>query len=177
MTTKALHRKNASNTGGFTLVETLIYIVLLVILVTTIVTIASSLLRTFSHLSTSEHIAESAIVSLERMTREIQRADAVDLVGSTLGSHPGRLSLVTTDLGGSPAVVAFSLSGGRIMYQLNAGATSPLTNVGVTVTNLEFTRVQNANTEAVRIEMTAESTAQGDTISKDFRTFIVLDNS
>jgi len=171
-----LHKRKKQE-GGFTLVETLIYIVLLVILVTAMVSVAVSVLRAFAQVSASERLAESAVVSMERMTREIQRAQAVDLIGSTLGSHPGRLSLVTTDTGGSPAAVTFSHAGGRIMYQLNAGATSPLTTADVVVTNLEFTRIQGTQSDAVRIEMTAETDARGVTLSRDYRTFVVLDNS
>jgi hypothetical protein len=54
---------------------------------------------------------------------------------------------------------------------------APLSSSRVTISNLVFSRVNGVNTEAVRVELTAQRTTRGTTVSKNFSTFVVLDGS
>jgi prepilin-type N-terminal cleavage/methylation domain-containing protein len=163
--------------NGFTLIETLVYVAILSILSTVIVVITTSMLRTFSNLEAYEDITHSSTVALERITREIRKAESIDLDGSVLSIHPGVLILHTRNEGGMPTTITINLTDGKIMLQEGLLSPAPLTSERITISNLVFTRIPGANTEAVRIGLTAERSSQGTVVSKDFQTFIVLDES
>lgn len=165
------------NDFGFTIMETLVYVAILSVLSSALIVITTSMLRTFSNLETYEDIAHSSTAALERITREIRKAESVELDGSMLTTHPGVLILHTTDTGGMPTTVTISLSGGKIMFQEGLLAPAPLSSSRVTISNLVFRRVDGVNTEAVRVELTAERATQGTVVSKNFSTFVVLDES
>jgi Tfp pilus assembly protein PilW len=151
----------------------LVYIAILSIVVSAITLTAISMLNTFARLRASQDIAETGVVALERITREIRFANTVNIGASTLGSHPGVLVLSSVDESDNPIVLTFSVLNGRIIITKN-GASSPLTRSTVTVSNLEFTYTPGTNSSAVLIECTLERDFKGTTISKDFRTFVVL---
>ena len=162
---------------GFSLVELIVYIAILAIVVSALTLTAVSLLRSFAYARASGDVAEAATVALERLTREIRFAHAVQMGTSVLGTHPGTLGLETTDLAGSPATLLASLDSGRMLLTMNSGAPAPLTRESVTVTNLIFTHMSGTEKDAVRIDLTIERSVRDTVISKDFRTFVVLDAS
>jgi len=169
--------KTNINTRGFSLVETIIYIAILSIIVSALVVTAVSLLNTFTRLRAAQDISQASTVTLERLTRELRFANAVDTGASTLGSNPGTLVLHTVDASDTPTTVTTTLSGGRVMMQMGSGALVPLTHANVTISNLTFTHVVGTETEAVRVDLTAERAVKGATSTKQYRTFVVLDAS
>ena len=179
MKTKKLIKIRSYTAEGFSLVEMLVYIAILSIMVSSLVMTSVSLLTTFGRLVASEDIAQASVVSLERITRELRFANAVDVGASTLGTttSPGVLVLNTIDDGGSPTTVTVTLTGDRITFAQGGGATSPLTHDTVIITDLFFIHTAGVNTEAINVSFTASRTVRGTTISKDFRTFVVLDAS
>lgn len=160
---------------GTTLVELIVYIAILSIVSMALVGAVNSILGSLAQLKGREEIAQTSIVTLERITREVRKAYAVDMAGSTLGSHPGTLVLNTTDLSGNPTTVTIDISGGKIMLQEGSSIPSPLSRENVTIDNLVFTRILGTNTEGVLVELTASKNVRGINVSKDYRTFIVLD--
>ena len=114
---------------------------------------------------------------MERITREIRRAESVNTGASTLSSNPGVLSLTTTDLSDNPTTVTFSLLNGNIVIQQGTGSPSPLSTSNVTISDFKFTHIDGINTEGVFVEITAEKSIRGATTTKQFRTFVVLDAS
>jgi type II secretory pathway pseudopilin PulG len=170
-------KKNTIYNSGFSLVEMIMYIGILSIITTAIVLIATTLLGTFSQLKAYEDITRSSTLTLERISRELRRAESVDIAGSTLHSNPGSLVLHTTTLAGVPSTVTIYVSGGRVMIQENSDTPSPLTSLGVVISTITFTHTIGTNTEGVLIELTAEKITGGTTVVKQFRTFVVLDGS
>jgi hypothetical protein len=81
------------------------------------------------------------------------------------------------DAVGATSTVTFALSGTQLMATNAGSAASTLTRTNVSVTNLIFTHIVGTNSHAVRIEMTLEKNVRGRIISKDFRTFVILDAS
>lgn len=162
---------------GFSLVEMLLYLGILSIISSALVLTGNALMRNYIRIAATEDVMESGSVALERMTREVRFAGAIDLAHSTLNSNPGVLTLLTFDASGSPTTVAFSLSGGRLMMTLGTNAPTPLTKTGITVTNLQFTRAVSAQTEGVGIALTLERISNAGTTTKQFETFVVEDRS
>ncbi len=167
----------ARRNNGFSLVELIVYTAILSIVVSTLTMTAVSLLGSFAYARASGDIAETAGVALERMTRELRFAHAVNAGASTLGTHPGVLVLQTSDPSGTPTTLTVSMAGGRIMLSTGGSTPSPLTRNAVTVSELVFTHMSGTETQAVRIDLTLERTVRGALISKSFRTFVVLDGS
>ena len=170
-------KNNMQYKQGFSLVEMLIYVAILSLIVSALVLTATSLLRTLAYMQTTSDITEAATVAIERITREIRFADAVNTGASTLGTHPGTLVMSSIDENDNPTTVTISVSGGRIMFAEGSEAAAPLTHAGITISNLTFTHFTSTETEAVRVELTVEKNLRSTTISKQFRTFVVLDAS
>jgi len=53
----------------------------------------------------------------------------------------------------------------------------PLSRSDITVSNLVFHHVAGTETQAVRIDLTLQKSVRNATISKQYRTFVVLDAS
>ena len=153
----------------------IVYIGILLVLITAIVLTANTLFGTFVRMRASEAIAQSSHLALERMTREVRAATSVHTGSSVLDVSPGTLVLNTEDSSGNPTTITFFLDEGRIWVEEASAAPIPLTHNSVTVTSLVFHRVQGTETEAMRISFTATKSVRGTTLSKDYRTFAVLD--
>jgi prepilin-type N-terminal cleavage/methylation domain-containing protein len=163
--------------NGFSLVELILYIAILSIVVSAVTLSGTTLLRTYVRMQATQELAQAGASALERISREIRFASAVDIGQSTLGSNPGTLALTTRNASGTAMTVRFSVSGGRVMYRENAGTLIPLTHAGVTASNLVFTRASNSETQAVRVDLTLQKTVRSTVLQEQFRTFVVLDES
>ena len=141
---------------GFSLLEMLIYIAILVLLLAIIMNIIVSVSNSMRIIKSLRNNEDSAVLSLERVGREVRQANSID-VSSVFGSHPGRLVLVGTDADDAPRKVEFYLSGGRVFLKENDVDTGALTQTGSKVSSLIFYHFVGVNSEGVRTEMTVES--------------------
>ncbi len=74
--------------GGFSLIETIVYIALFVLISTVLVGTLFGLLRAYTDLRVNDDLLDSAHVSMERMMREIRDAASID-PASVFASDPG----------------------------------------------------------------------------------------
>ncbi|MDD5357298.1 MAG: hypothetical protein PHS53_04085 [Candidatus Pacebacteria bacterium] len=149
--------KEAQRKGGATLIETLVYIFILVILLTAVVTAMIAFSRSFRLLQSGRNVENSAIDGFERMTREIHDAKSIDISGSTLNSSPGVLLLNTTNASGATSTVQFFVTSQTLHVKENGTDQGALTRSSARVTSLTFQRVTTSLSEAVKISMTVES--------------------
>ncbi len=140
--------------AGFSLVETIIYIGLLILIIVAVVNMLIGMSKAYGFMRLSTQIQTSAIDSLDRVVREIRNAKSVDTAGSTLGTSPGVLTLNSTDDTGSAVTYQFLVSGGVLRIKQNGVDQGPLTLPNVTVSNLVFQRMATGVSQAVKIEMT-----------------------
>ena len=159
------------------MIEMLIYTAILVILAMVVVNVFLGLRRSTTALSATQVIESSAIISLERMTREIRDATSVDTGLSTLGTSPGVLQLNTTDAGGTPTTVQFYVSGRALRIKEAGTDIGPLTATTTRITNLVFRKITTAQSQAVKIEMTLESGTSTSYRQKKFYSTVVLRGS
>ena len=162
---------------GFTLIEMIIYISVLTVILVLIVSFIISFGRAYNVLRTTIRINNSAIVSFERVIREIRQANDVDTAASTLGTHPGRLVLTTTDASSAPITLEFYINSSELMLRQDGVDVGSLTRSDVTVTNLVFRLSDNGTSKAVKIEMTLESIVASTTKIKNFYGSAVLRGS
>lgn len=160
---------NISQKRGFSLVEMLIYVAILSAIMIIVVNITLALAQSFSTLKVTKTINGSAIVSIERMTRNVRSATSIDLVQSTFDAHPGRLTFISAGI-----ITEFYLDGDTLKVREDGVDKGQLTSNNALVKNLVFRRLFVGPIEGVRIEMTIES-SQGKVVkTENFYDFVVL---
>jgi len=88
--------KHVSSQSGTSLIEVVVYIALLAIMGTAITFFAAQIIRHNAHARNTAQVIDSARSTLAFMTSEIRQSSRVYTPTSTLGAHPGQLSLATT---------------------------------------------------------------------------------
>jgi hypothetical protein len=159
------------------LVEMLVYIGIVSILTTLLSLIGTSLLRSYAYMSANQRIAEAGALTLDTITRSVRASTQVALADSTLNSHPGRLTMELLDSAGTTHTHTFTVTDGRVTQSVDSGPAIPLTQNGMSVSDLRFLHTVGTETQGVYIEMTLSQTIRSSTITTPFRTFVVLDAS
>ncbi len=169
--------KKISQNTGFTVVELLVYIAILIMALTVVVLSVTSFGRSYNHIKAQQDLSREGALTIERLVRDIRSAQSVDFLGSTLGSHPGQLSLRIPAGGGTTIPIQYSLSGGAITLSKNGIVTGTLTESSITVNSLIFRRIQTPNSEAVKVDMTLSKNVSGSPVSASFHSTAVLRGS
>lgn len=142
---------------GFSLLEMIIYVVILTFMLVLIVEVVLSVARSERMIKAMRAVENSAIVSLERVTREMRQADGVNIGLSTFGIHPGNLVLTGLDDIGNARTVEFYLSNGQLMQRENGVELGALTESSASVTDLKFYYFSATTSVGIRTEITIES--------------------
>lgn len=142
---------------GFSLIEMLVYIAVLILMLAIIIDVVLSVVRSQRIIQSVMSIDNSAILGIERIEREVRQSDSVDIATSILSVNPGKLVLKSTDESGNPRTVEFGLSSGRLMFKENGIEEGALTEARAEVTSLIFRRFASSTIEGIRVEMTIES--------------------
>lgn len=162
---------------GFIILETLIYMVILVVVIFMIFKSVTSMIVIHRKVILSEALESSSSLSMERILREIRNASSVDIVGSSFGVSPGVLKLSGIDPDGAAYTITFDMVGGVMRIAKNAGTPSALTSGAITVNSLIFRHLSNSNSEAVRVEVSFVGNTGSDTKTLDLSGFAVLRGS
>lgn len=170
-------RPAAKPSAGFSLVEMLIYVGILVIASALIVSVLLTTSRGYAQLSVTRAVSTSAAASLERLVRDIRGAYSID-ASSVLGTNPGVLVLDSFDEDGSPYTTTYTLSNGSVMVQVTGGSATPLTASGVTASSLIFrTEANGTQSTTITVQMELEASRGKATLKKFFQTSAVVRNS
>lgn len=161
---------------GFSLIEMLLYVLILslvsIMVVNTLILLASS----FSTVKASKNIQISSSTILERMIMEIRNSNSVDLT-STLDSNPGILKLNAEDISGTPYTVEFYIEGGILKIKKDGGTGQPLSLSNTTIPNLVFRRIITGEGEAIKIELTLQTIEGNITNLQNFYATAILRGS
>lgn len=171
-----VHRKQhkkMSAMKGFTLVETLAYIGILLILLTAIVQSLVLLTSSYRNIKLVRSIENSAIASLDRMTREIKNATDIVSAESSFNTTLGQLTLQNASSTGS-STVSFFVSNNRVMVSENGVTVGPLSSSNIQVTSLTFRSLATTTASAIKIEMTLVGSTTQTTVTKNFYTTGVI---
>lgn len=148
---------NSETQKGFTLVEIIIYIVVLVGMISSIVAVLVTLSRTENGITSSLAVSESAVSVIERFTHEMHVATSINTSTSTFNVNPGILELNSVDSNNNPRTVDFFVSNGAVHFNQNGVDQGSLTSANVTVTNLTFILTSTTTVAAVHIKLGLQS--------------------
>lgn len=139
--------------GGFTLIETILYMILLFIVTGVIVQVIISIGGVYKRIKATREIESSGAVVMERVLREVRNASSVVASGSTFGSNPGAVTVSGIDEDLNNYNIAFTIDSGDILVSRDGSSPVALNSSSVDITYLLFTRVTSTNSEGVRIEL------------------------
>ena len=167
---------NYKKTAGFSLIEVLIYVFILVIISAVVASTFLGLNRVLLRNKIERELTKSAAVALETMVRSVREAVTVDGGASTLGTSPGVLvvdSIATT--------TRFYMSSDKVYVEINGSTVGPLTTDETEVTDLSFIHYEGSGTEVetelVRISLTLSVNSKAASTTKTFYTSAVLRGS
>lgn len=166
------HTYNQKPTG-FTLVEVLVYLAILVLVSTAAVSVMVSFSGVVSEQRTKARLITTGQTTLERVLRTVKNADAIDALNSTFGVSPGALTVLATD--GSSKT--FSLVGSVVQFTETGSPSVALTGDGVHVSNLQFHFYDNGVTELVRMAITMTATSSEQVHTETFYGAMVIRGS
>ncbi len=156
------HRKPTIQ--GFSLVEILVYIAVLVFVTMAGILTYLSLSTTLVRYETERAVSHAAQVTLERIVRDIRGATSITAAQSSFGtSSPPSLTLVA-----SGTTTKFSLVGGNVMLTQNGVDIGPLTSEDITVDQLYFMRYTGVTTELVRVVLTLSASNKAASTTRTF---------
>lgn len=157
---------------GFSLVEVLVYIAVLVLVsvagVLTYLSLDTMLVRN----ATERTVSHAAQVALERISREIRSATAVNTTLSTLGTSPGELTLTT---GG--ATTNFAVVGDSLILTVDGSEVGPLTGNSVVVEEFTAHLYVGTTTDLVRVSLTLSAETKAASTTRTYYTSAVLRGS
>lgn len=149
-----INKRVAEQRKGFTLVEMLVYVGLMVVVLVALVNMLLSMSKAYGYLKYSKHLQTSAVTSLDRMVRDIRNAVSVNVAQSTLDSSPGVLTINTTTVSGTAQTFKYYISGGAVKVVQDGADLGPLTLPDVTVNSLIFRKIETGISQAIKIELT-----------------------
>jgi hypothetical protein len=163
--------------GGFSLVEMLLYVAILAVTSIIIVNTLILLMTSFASVKISKTLGISASTGLERIVREVRNSESIDFAESTLNSNPGVLKLNVEGADGVPYTALFYIENGVLKVKKNSGPGQALTLLNATPVSLVFRRITTLQGEAVRVELTLSATERNITRTENFYASAILRGS
>lgn len=166
-----VHHKLTDTSRGFTLVEMLVYVSLLVVISTAAVGSLISMSDSFQQQKARQLVTRNATVIIERLLTDIRSAGDVDQLNSVFINNPGVLTLLH-----STTTTEYAVSSGVLEVSVD-GASSAVSDSSVSIDTLRFYVYDNMATEFVRVELTLSATAGSVTHTQSFNAGAVLRGS
>lgn len=151
----------------------IIYVSILSLFTFVVVNTLASFGATYREVRINRAIDNSAVTSLERMTRDIRNASSITVGQSVFNTSPGELTVYTTNTVTS-TTTRFYLDNGILKVNVNGVYSGPLSLSQTPVTSLVFTRLTSTSSEAVKIDMTLQYPLGSTTSTKNYHTTVIL---
>lgn len=147
--------KNAGCLGkrGISLIEAVIYVSMFAALMLVSMTSLFSTMKAFSALRISRDINDSSVTIMERLTRDLKSATAVNLTQSTFGANPGRLTLSTVNASGTSMAIEYYVTGNSLHIKENGVDKGSLTSTKTKIDGLVFYYINTGSTVSIKTEL------------------------
>lgn len=137
---------------GFTLLEFLVYLLVISALLTAAVGLAIEFTAAQAKNFARQEVERNGRYALARVALEIREASDVNWGDSVFGAAIGRVSLAMTDVGVNPTVLY--LDAGRLYAQRGSGPALPITGTNVVVDSFQIDNVTAPNiTKSFRLNL------------------------
>lgn len=163
------HTSHPHNNNGFSIVETMVYLSVLVLVTGVIVTTFLSLDTVLVRNKTDREMTQSATVALERIVRTVHDATSVTAGQSAFGTSTGALALSSTG-----TTTRFYIASSTLMMSENGVTVGPLTSESVPVQSFVVTHYTGSSTEMVRVALTLKAQSKAASSTRTFYTGAVL---
>lgn len=152
------------STRGFTLIETMLYIVIVAMVLSTLSFFLLQILGTREKTRSISEVVASAELIQARLSEAIRHASAIRTLESTFGTDPGILSLTMVDGARSPTVFSLTANDGQFQISEAGAPAVTVTPQAVRISNLVFTNLTTpTDTGIIQVQFTAEVTSQYNT--------------
>lgn len=138
---------------GLSLIEAVLYVSLFAALMLVAMSSLFTTIKAFTSLRISRDINDSSVTIMERLTRDIKSAAAVDLARSTFGANPGRLTLVTVNASSTSLTVEYFVTGGALHVKENGVDKGSLTSAKTKIDGLVFYYINTGSTISIKTEL------------------------
>ncbi|MGH7926327.1 MAG: PulJ/GspJ family protein [Candidatus Binatia bacterium] len=152
--------KKPRNQWGLTLIEILVYTGLLATMIVVLTLFAVQVIRRNAHAQLAAQTLDNARGAMAVITQDIRHATGVYSPTSVFSSHPGQLSLVTTQelpAGEDETYVDFYVDDEQLYVKREEAAAEAITSNNVRVTSMTFLYLhQTSSAPAIRVSLTVE---------------------
>mgnify|MGYP001612189515 CR=1 FL=1 len=169
-------KKTIEKNRGVSLLEILIYVAILASILVVVINTLISLNGSFVGIRLSKEVNTSAVTAFDRITNEVRKAKSIDQSASVFGVNPSVLMLSTTDDGGNPTTVIFSINNGQLHIARGGLDIGALTADNVTVTDFTVNFIDAGRSGVVTATLGLTGTRGKRIISETFRTAEVTRN-
>lgn len=143
----------SSRRTGYTLVEMIIYVAVLSLLSSVLFASVMMVIQSFTRARAVRDLAESGRGTMERITREVRRATAINDAGSVFANPAGQLQLSTTNEAGGATTLTLAKNGDDLTIQEGTGSPINLLSGQVAVNGLTFHKWATSTASAIRIDL------------------------
>lgn len=157
------------NNKGLSLIETMIFIGVLTFVFIIIVNFFVLFDKGYAVFKANSRINTSAIISMERITRDIKSANSINTGLSILGAHPGKLVLNT-----GTSTTEFYIDNSVIKVKRDNVVIGSLTTSNVFIDKLIFLAITGTNSQLIKIEMDIRTNNGTTTKTETFLSSTVL---
>jgi len=147
--------KKHNNNRGFTLVELIIYILVVSVILISATYYAIDVIGAQTKARSYQEVQQNARLALRRMVQEIRAAENLNEGSSVFDSNPGTLSLDHTDPAKDPTI--FDVSSGRLRITQGGNGPYYLTTDQAIVSDLTFENLSvSGRNKVIKITLTLD---------------------
>jgi type II secretory pathway pseudopilin PulG len=154
------------------IIELLVYAVVLSVLTVAVIVSLLSLRTVFEDVRADRVVTDAATSALDRVARDIRDADSVNLLLSTLSATSSVLVLEN-----GATTTTYRVQSGALTLEVEGVTMGALTPNEVTVTNFSAVRHDGAGSDAVRVTLDLAVTGRYASTTERFTTAAVLRGS
>jgi hypothetical protein len=166
-----------TNNRGITIMETILYMVILTFVMSIIVQMLISISGMYRTMKVTRELESSGTIAMERILREIRNASAVVVGESDFGTNPGELTISGTDESLNLYKIKFDVSSGILQITKDSEEPVALTSSSGVVSYLLFTHLATSTSEAIKVELEMSGNSGSVPKSEKFYGFAILRGS
>jgi len=163
-------RKKGNLVWGYSIIEIIVYLAIFTALSILVINSFILILSSFNTTNINRKLLESGVVSMERMSREIRKAQGAILNG------PSDVLLIGVGGFGNPSRTRFVNENGELNLYKNNNLEKEgnLLGQNISLTSLVFRYITTVESKAIKIEMTLQYSLGNNNKSENFYNTIVL---